>query len=247
MSVVFLMVVIFAVSIPSGDQPEVKNNRVYAAEKPAGKMPGVVGKRLRGPAITRREIPVEDPLVDPEEAAPRVTDPFAEEPGDKVAQAGEADPVAESNTVAEGLLAAGVQEEQPQPHPMAALQSDWDLITLDGLVDTYHPEYKQYTCKDGDTYETLAQRFFGDAGYANFLRRNNEGQEAPAKGAGLLIPCFAEGPIGHTYAVQPGDSLWTIAASEYGDGSKWNQIFEANRELLKSPDDLREGLSLVIP
>lgn len=52
-----------------------------------------------------------------------------------------------------------------------------------------------------------------------------------------------------TYVVQRGDSLWSIAAKPeiYGKATRWRQIFEANRDLLKSPDRLRAGLTLKIP
>jgi hypothetical protein len=53
-----------------------------------------------------------------------------------------------------------------------------------------------------------------------------------------------------TYVVQPGDSLWSIAAKPqiYGKAAGWRRIFDANRELLKgSPDRLRAGMTLKIP
>ena len=52
-----------------------------------------------------------------------------------------------------------------------------------------------------------------------------------------------------TYVVQKGDSLWSIAAKPevYGKASRWRQIFDANRDLLKSPDQLKHGMTLKIP
>ena len=38
-----------------------------------------------------------------------------------------------------------------------------------------------------------------------------------------------------------------IAKQFYGDGERYQDIYEANRERLKIPDDLREGLLLDIP
>ena len=49
------------------------------------------------------------------------------------------------------------------------------------------------------------------------------------------------------YEVRPGDSLSGIAQKVYGSGSRWNVIFEANRNLLKSPDWLQVGMTLAIP
>ena len=52
-----------------------------------------------------------------------------------------------------------------------------------------------------------------------------------------------------TYVVQKGESLWTIAAKKeiYGKATGWRRIFDANRDLLKSPDRVRPGMTLKIP
>lgn len=50
-----------------------------------------------------------------------------------------------------------------------------------------------------------------------------------------------------TYRVQRGDTLSRIAATEYGDSTRWREIFNANRGVLATPDSLREGQELVIP
>ena len=50
-----------------------------------------------------------------------------------------------------------------------------------------------------------------------------------------------------TYRVKTGDTLVAIAKQFYGDGERYQEIYEANRERLQVPDDLREGLVLDIP
>ena len=50
-----------------------------------------------------------------------------------------------------------------------------------------------------------------------------------------------------TYTVQPGDTLWKISEHHYGDGSQYMKIFEANSELLDSPDQIFPGQELKIP
>ena len=52
-----------------------------------------------------------------------------------------------------------------------------------------------------------------------------------------------------SYVVQKGDSLWSIAAKPeiYGKASRWRRLFDANRDLLKTPDRLRAGMTLKIP
>ena len=57
----------------------------------------------------------------------------------------------------------------------------------------------------------------------------------------------ADGPV-RTYTVQSGDTLWLIAQSEMGAGSRWGELFEANNDRLGGdPDHLRAGMELVIP
>lgn len=52
-----------------------------------------------------------------------------------------------------------------------------------------------------------------------------------------------------TYIVRKGESLWTIAAKPniYGKATHWRRIFDANRDILKSPDRVRAGMKLKIP
>jgi nucleoid-associated protein YgaU len=49
------------------------------------------------------------------------------------------------------------------------------------------------------------------------------------------------------YVVQRGDSLSKIAQEVYGDGSRWREIFQANKEQIKDPKLIRPGQELRIP
>jgi len=51
------------------------------------------------------------------------------------------------------------------------------------------------------------------------------------------------------YVVQSGDTLWKIAETQYGHGkgAKYQEIFEANKPLLKDPDHIYPGQRLRIP
>ena len=49
------------------------------------------------------------------------------------------------------------------------------------------------------------------------------------------------------YTVVKGDTLWKIAASQYGNGAKYPDIFEANKPMLKDPDKIYPGQNLRIP
>ena len=49
------------------------------------------------------------------------------------------------------------------------------------------------------------------------------------------------------YVVSAGDTLWAIAAEAYGDGNRYPEIFEANKPMLKDPDEIFPGQVLRIP
>lgn len=62
-------------------------------------------------------------------------------------------------------------------------------------------------------------------------------REAPTLAGGAVI------------AVGAGDSLWRIAAREtiYGDGRRWNELYEANRDRIRDADRIYPGQELVVP
>ena len=49
------------------------------------------------------------------------------------------------------------------------------------------------------------------------------------------------------YRVQPGQSLWSIAADELGQGSRYIEILELNPQLRGDPARLAPGQELVLP
>ena len=49
------------------------------------------------------------------------------------------------------------------------------------------------------------------------------------------------------YTVVAGDYLGKIAKEVYGDSSKYVELFEANKPMLKSPDEIYQGQVLRIP
>ncbi len=50
-----------------------------------------------------------------------------------------------------------------------------------------------------------------------------------------------------TYTVQSGDTLGAISVNFYGTARKWQDILDANKNVLSSPRHLRVGMELVIP
>lgn len=57
----------------------------------------------------------------------------------------------------------------------------------------------------------------------------------------------AESVVERFYEAVKGDSLWKISRSFYGTGTRWQVLYDANREQMPSPDLLQIGQKLLIP
>ncbi len=63
----------------------------------------------------------------------------------------------------------------------------------------------------------------------------------------VLLPEIAPEPESKFYTIQKGDTLWKIASTFYGDGSKYPSIVEANLEVIKDADLIYPGQNIRIP
>lgn len=128
-----------------------------------------------------------------------------------------------------------------------------------------------YVVRSGDTFEAIARRELGSPArwvalaQANptvnplKLRVGDQLRLPPMEGVladenrRALNPNDPENatlpppPDAVTYVVRSGDSLSTISARYYGDSSRWQAIFNANRDQLQSPHAVRAGMQLRIP
>jgi hypothetical protein len=64
-------------------------------------------------------------------------------------------------------------------------------------------------------------------------------------GDGLSAPEAVAEP--EYYVIESGDTLWGIAAKFLGNGSKYPEIFEANKEVIEDPDKIFVGQKIRIP
>jgi nucleoid-associated protein YgaU len=53
--------------------------------------------------------------------------------------------------------------------------------------------------------------------------------------------------VWRTHVTQPGETLSSLAAHYLGSSARYREIYEANRNVLRSPDDLPDGVTLAIP
>lgn len=200
--------------------------------QPAGDVLGAVPPPVAAPfTLDRRpgQDPEQDPLLDPGQA------PGAGRLG------------TDARPAARPRLLLG--ETRPIYAVPETPPDDWALRSLAGLSDhRFDPTLKVYTVQGGETFESLAERYYEKATLASLLARNNEGVERLRAGMQILIPIHDDGiDDERLYVVQQDDSLWKIAKKVYGQGSLWDQIFAANQDVLVDADAVKPGMQLVIP
>lgn len=92
------------------------------------------------------------------------------------------------------------------------------------------------------------------ASLQNQLRTARPVVETPPAPQRPLISTLAQpqpqqqaAPATRTYTVRTGDTLSKISTAVYGSPSRWQDIYNANRNQLRSPHDLKVGMVLTIP
>ena len=170
-----------------------------------------------------------------------------------------------------------VSETPPAPvAPQAiAIPSGSLLKTTDGLSAGFDSQRFLYTWQSGDSYVALAKKLYGEPTKFTLIQNANEGREDIQPGEKILVPVFdadlaaaeaapppaakpeskkkpAAQPApssapGRSYTVKKGDSLSAIAKAELGSAGRWKEIFEINKDKLKSPEALRDGMRLRLP
>jgi LysM repeat protein len=70
---------------------------------------------------------------------------------------------------------------------------------------------------------------------------------AAAEPAPEPAPVPPQAPPVVTVTVQPGNTLWAIAKGQLGDGIRYVQVYEANREAIRDPDLIYPGQIFTIP
>lgn len=90
--------------------------------------------------------------------------------------------------------------------------------------------YQTHTVVKGDTLWALAKKYLGDGNrYKEFMTLNSLTSTTIHVGLVLMIPgtnsnATAASSSTQTYTVVKGDSLWKIAASKLGNGSRYKEI-----------------------
>ena len=158
--------------------------------------------------------------------------------------------------VAIGVTAAMCAAGCKAPTRIATRVTDLPRVDLD--LSGGNRGYLLGTPPEPGEMKTTRQMIETDIEIPSFYKPKAGGAPAPLattpSGSGAVrvggSPAAAAtaGPM-DSYVVKRGESLWTIAARPeiYGKAMRWKRIFEANRDILKDPNSVREGMTLRIP
>ncbi len=158
--------------------------------------------------------------------------------------------------------AAGTPPTRPEPRPEIKVKP---------------PEFWEYEVRAGETLQTISRNFYGTPTHASAIARANPLMDPTKMKAGRLIriprdptniqgipqtdarpvpepPTRKAAPVPtpassarRTHTVVEGETLSAISKRYYGTAGRTGLIYQANRDKLKSEDDLRIGIELVIP
>jgi hypothetical protein len=143
----------------------------------------------------------------------------------------------------------------PRPMDIYNLLERWKRerkpirFTVTGTIINFDVTIREFTAEPekagspGDVYFTISLKEYRHVTVKKVNEKN--GKASTSKSNARPAPPKKSS---QSYGVKSGDSLWKIAAREYGDGSQWRKIYDANKGVIgKNPNSLKPGQKLVIP
>ena len=141
-------------------------------------------------------------------------------------------------------------------------------------VNNNAPAFRTVKVEPGDALSNIASRELGSVRHMNLIIEANKDQIRDANdikaGMTLKIPALAvsttnnvtnaspnrtevervliaPGVVAKVHKVQPRDTFTSIARTRLGSERRWKELFELNRDKVRTADALREGIVLVLP
>lgn len=141
-----------------------------------------------------------------------------------------------------------------EPEPAPAEQRQPEVVP---------PVFRAHTLQDKETFETIAEDYYGDPSKWRVIARANPLKDPRRLQAGQTIrvpldvgnvqgvvnrPPEADAePENRTHIVRSGDTLSSIAQQYLGSSSKAREVFELNRDRLRDMHSLSVGQELRLP
>ena len=154
----------------------------------------------------------------------------------------------------------------PQPPRRPAVEAAQPVLAVGPVEPVERSEAGTVEVRPGDSLSRLAARHLGSAGrYRDLYDANRDRLDSPdaiRPGMRLRLPDTPGGSAPSaapapgaaaavsrpaTYTVAAGDNLSRIAGERLGDRDRWRDVYELNRDQLRTPDSLRVGQVLRLP
>lgn len=157
------------------------------------------------------------------------------------------------------------------PPPQVAAPRQAEQPTTPSAPAVIPPAFREHTVRANETMETIARTQLGDAALWTAVASANPRVD-PLKlrvGQTIRIPIDPTNIQGRPnpqvvqttptkprepepaarieYVVRRGDTLGAIARTYYNSSARWQLILDANRDKIGKPEDIRPGMTLVIP
>lgn len=149
------------------------------------------------------------------------------------------------------------QKEFARTLPGGPLQADVERLDLLQMLEAAHQENTQLKQKIADMRAEIRQ--LEQQLPERVTSTNLPSQALPTNAPASQPPSTSETPSNAgpqpeapyanvtSYTVASGDSLYTIARKVYGSTERWMDLYQANRDRIPSPHNLRVGQTLRIP
>jgi nucleoid-associated protein YgaU len=103
-------------------------------------------------------------------------------------------------------------------------------------------------CTNKDAYQKCILMAGNVQGVADVYASGLQPYVDPAAVAAAAAAAEAAAvPEEQYYVIEKGDTLWAIAKKFLGDGNRWSELFEANKEVILDPDKIFPGQKIRIP
>ena len=142
------------------------------------------------------------------------------------------------------------------------------------IADSGTPSPQPYVVKSGDTLGEISMAVYGTSKKWRMIRQANGNLDPRVlrPGLKLVIPQVEETAVAQSdtravqraleevsefvgdtsrpsglYRVKRGETLYAIARRVLGDGKRWKEIYELNRQQMSAPGDLAAGQKILVP
>ena len=122
----------------------------------------------------------------------------------------------------------------------------------EGLISLLKSNLETYGHEEGPTPDELYEKYGSWETALEKVLTTNPGMDACLGLYDIYYPTYHINPEQPSvqilesgeYEVKTGDSLFRIAAQVYGDGQKWRELYEKNRDRIKHPAVIYRGQML---